>query len=192
MASVERRAEAQNVDVEYYDRPTLWFHWLTVVLVVLLFGTSLVWNYITPHDRTWRPLMESTHVSLGVIFALLIVLRIVWRVMGSRRLPAEAGISGLLSRIMYGVLYVLLAVESILGFVLRWAQGEDFSFFGLFPIPALMGQNRALAHSLEDWHNYVGWAIVVLALGHAAAALVHHYVLKDHVLAGMWMRRRRA
>jgi cytochrome b561 len=190
MGSVERRAEARAVDLEYYDGPTLWFHWLTAALVVLLFGTSLVWNYITPHDRTWRPLMESTHVSLGVVFAILILVRIVWRLTGSLRPPAEDGISGLLSRIMYGVLYVLLAAESILGFVLRWAQGEEFTFFGLFLIPTLMAQNRDLAHSLEDWHNYVGWAIVLLALGHAAAALVHHYVLKDKVLERMWMPRR--
>jgi len=52
-----------------------------------------------------------------------------------------------------------------------------------------MAQDRSLAHSLEDWHNYVGWGIVILALGHAAAALVHHYVLKDKVLGRMWMPR---
>jgi cytochrome b561 len=74
--------------------------------------------------------------------------------------------------------------------VLRWAQGEAFTFFGLFPIPALMAQDRPLAHTLQDWHNYVGWAIVILALGHAVAALVHHYVLKDQVLERMWRRRR--
>ena len=36
---------------------------------------------------------------------------------------------------MYGVLYVLPIAESVLGFVLRWYQGEDFQFFGLFPVP---------------------------------------------------------
>ena len=174
---------------EYYDTPTLIFHWLTVLLVVLLFGTSLVWNYLTPHDRFWRPLMESTHVSLGILFALLIVVRVIWRLTGSRRLPAEAGISGVLSRLMYGLLYVLLVAEAGLGFVLRWAQGEDFSFFGLFSMPALLARNRPLAHQLEDWHNWVGWAIVILSLGHAAAALVHHYVLKDQVLGRMLFNR---
>lgn len=189
MSDVEAAAEKRTVELEYYDRPTLWFHWLTVLMVVLLFGTSLLWNYATPRNRFWRPLLESSHVSLGVLFALLIVARIVWRLTGSRRLPAEAGWSGVLSQAMYAVLYVLLAVETVLGFVLRWAQGEPFTFFGLFPIPALMAQDRGLARLLEDWHNYAGWAIVILALGHAAAALVHHYVLKDRVLERMWVRR---
>src|SRR3954469_14299632 len=111
----EQAASAETLAAEYYDTPTLVFHWLTVVLVVLLFGTSLVWNYITPRDRFWRPLMESTHVSLGILFAILILARIVWRLTGMRRLPAEAGVAGILSKVMYAVLYVLLAAESILG-----------------------------------------------------------------------------
>ena len=28
--------------MEYYDAPTLLFHWLTVLFVVVLFGTSLL------------------------------------------------------------------------------------------------------------------------------------------------------
>jgi cytochrome b561 len=180
----------RTLQLEYYDAPTLVFHWLTALLVLVLFATSLIWKYVTPHNRVWRPLLESTHVSIGIFFALLIVLRIVWRLTGSRRLPAEAGLSGLLSRWMYVVLYVLLAVEAVLGFVLRWSQGEAFTFFGLFAIPAILPENRPLAHQVEEWHNWVAWAIVILALGHAAAALVHHYVLKDKVLDRMMLPRR--
>ena len=183
-------AGRRAAEIEFYDQPTLWFHWLTVLLVVLLFGTSLTWNYFLLHNRGWRPVLESTHVSLGVLFAFLIVIRIIWRLTGMRRLRPDTGISGALSRLMYAVLYVLLAAEALLGFTLRWSQGEEFTFFGLFSVPALMAQNRGLAHSLEDWHNWVAWAIIVLALGHAAAALVHHYVLKDHVLGRMWVHRR--
>src|SRR3569833_2403822 len=115
MAAQPTTSGERTVELDYYDRPTLWFHWLTVLLVVLLFGTSLIWNYVTPRDRSWRPFLESTHVSLGILFALLIVVRIVWRLTGSRRLPSPAGISGRLSRVMYLVLYALLAAESVLG-----------------------------------------------------------------------------
>ena len=183
-------ASAETLAAEYYDMPTLVFHWLTVVLVVLLFGTSFVWNYVTPRDRFWRPLLEGTHVSLGILFAVLVLCRVVWRVTGMRRLPAEVGISGILSRIMYGILYVLLVAEAVTGFVLRWLQGESFQFFGLFSVPVLMTPDRASAHRFEEIHNWTGWAIVVLSVGHAAAALIHHYVLKDHILARMLHRGR--
>jgi cytochrome b561 len=160
------------------------------VLVALLFGTSLLWNYVIPHDRFWRPLLEGTHVSLGILFAILILGRVVWRLTGMRRFPAEIGISGTLSRIMYGILYVLLVAEALTGFVLRWLQGESFRFFGLFSIPALMMPDRASAHQFEEIHNWIGWAIVILSAGHAAAAVVHHSILKDQVLGRMLHRAR--
>lgn len=175
---------------ERYDTTTLTLHWLTVLFVLALFGTSLVWNYITPHDRFWRPLMEGAHVSLGIAFAVLMAVRIVWRFTGMRRLAPETGPSAILSRLMYALLYLLLAAETVLGFGLRWLQGEAFTFFGLFTVPALLAQNRDLADVFEDLHNLTGWAIIVLSFGHAAAALLHRYVLKDDVLARMLWRRR--
>lgn len=177
---------------ERYDSATLVLHWLTVLFVLALFATSLIWNYITPHDRFWRPLMESTHVSLGIAFAVLIVVRIVWRFTGMRRLAPETGPSAALSRLMYVLLYLLLAAETALGFGLRWLQGEAFTFFGWFSVPALFAPNRDLADVFEDLHNLTGWAIIILSLGHAAAALFHRYVLKDDVLAKMLWRRQRS
>jgi len=174
--------------LEYYDKPTLIFHWLTALLVVVQFATAMIWNYVTPHDRYWRPLLEETHVSLGIILAAVIVLRVFWRFTGMRHLLPEAGISGVLSRIMYLLLYVLLVAEAVLGFILRWRQGEDFTFFGLFTVPALLGEEKAAAHTIEELHNWVGWAIIILAAGHAVAALVHHYILKDKVMARMSFR----
>lgn len=178
----------QAVEVETYDTPTLIFHWLTALLVVVLFGTSLIWN-TWPRDRSLRPLMESTHVSLGILFAVIIIARLAWRFTAARRLPAEAGPSGVLSRVMSVLLYLLLMLQISLGFVLRWVQGEEFAFFGLFSIPNPIGENRALEHPVENLHNWVAWTIVILAAGHAVAALFHHYVLRDQVLERMLFRR---
>jgi cytochrome b561 len=182
-------AHRPSVEREYYDVPTIIFHWLTVVFVLALMGTALVWNYWTPHDRFWRPLMESSHVSLGILFAALILARVIWRWTSGHRIARERDLSGILSRIMYSGLYVLLVLEAALGFVLRWLQGEDFQFFGFFSVPALIGQDRALAGLALEAHNWTAWAIIVLSFGHAAAALVHHYVLKDQVLQRMVYRR---
>ena len=189
---VIRAAEQRTTELEYYDTPTMMFHWLTVALVVLLMGTSLVWNYWTPHDRYWRPLMEGTHVSVGILFAVLIVGRVIWRLLGTRAVPAEVGLSGILSRAMYIILYILLVAEIILGFALRWFQGEEFQFFGLFSVPALLAPDKLLARQLEELHNWASWAIIVLASGHAIAALFHHYVLKDAVMRRMLYHRDRA
>jgi len=60
------------------------------------------------------------------------------------------------------------------------------SFFGLFAIPGPYGAlERATRHTLAEFHEYIGWAIVIIAFAHAMAALYHHYVLKDRVLGRM-------
>lgn len=177
------KAHTENGD--RYDGVTIGFHWLTALLVVVLFGTAWAWNN-APRTLHLRQPLETLHVSLGIAFAAVIVARLAWRLVGRRRLPGiEPGIAGLLSRAVHGGLYLLLAVQVALGFGLRWLQGEAFAFFGLFTMPPLMSPDRRLAHMLEDLHNLAGWTIVIVAGGHAAAALVHHFVRRDAVLGRM-------
>ncbi len=86
---------------------------------------------------------------------------------------------------MHWTLYALLTAQIILGFLYRWAQGEEFTFFGLFAVPAAFAPDRALSRAFDGFHYYIAWIIIVLAAGHAVAALLHHYVLKDGVLLRM-------
>jgi cytochrome b561 len=168
-----------------YDRITIGFHWVTAILMVVLFGTALYWNY-GPVERALRGSLESLHVSLGIALAGVLIGRLVWRALAGRRLPAVGNrVISAASRAVHALLYALLVLQVGLGFGLRWLQGEDFSFFGLFSIPSLFEQNRALAHNLETLHNWTAWTLVIVAGGHAAAALFHRYVLKDAVLRRM-------
>ena len=167
-----------------YDGVTIAFHWLTALLVVALFGSSLLWNYA---PRNWGlRWLEGTHVSLGIGLAAVLVARLVWRLVAGRRLASVGNaVSAPLSRLVHWVLYLLLAAQAGLGFTLRWFQGEDFSFFGLFDIPQLIASNRGLEHTIESLHNLTAWALIYVAGGHAIAALYHRYVLKDGVLRRM-------
>lgn len=168
-----------------YDRVTMTLHWLTAATVIVLFGTSLLWNYL-PRTVHWRGQLESLHISFGIILAAIFIGRALWRAFGGRHLvAADAGLAGLASKIVHWALYLLLAVQIALGFALRWLQGEEFSFFGLFSVPSLLASNRSLAHTFEDLHNLTAWTLIVVAGGHAAAALWHHYIVKDGVLRRM-------
>jgi cytochrome b561 len=167
-----------------YDAVTIGFHWVTALFVVAMFATGALREYA---PRAWHLFwIEGIHISIGIAFAAVLIGRLVWRLIGGRRLAAAAtDVTGRLSKLVHWLLYLLLAAQVALGFSLRWLQGEDFSFFGLFSIPSLLARDRALAHTIEDWHNWSAWALVILAGGHAAAALFHRYVLRDGVLRRM-------
>jgi cytochrome b561 len=166
-----------------YDRTTIVLHWLTALLVLVLFALAILWDFV---PRDVRKQMQSLHISLGIALAAVLAIRLAWRATRGRRLPlAVGGLQGKAAKAMHYVLYLLLAAQVVLGFAWRWAQAETFQFFGLFPLRFASVRNRPLSDVLGDLHDVVGWTIVVLAGLHAAVALIHHYVLKDGVLQRM-------
>ena len=166
-----------------YDRTTVTLHWLTALLVLALFALALFWDLL---PRDVRKQMQSLHISLGIVLAVVLVIRLAWRATRGRRLPlAIEGLQGKAARAMHYLLYLLLATQVVLGFVWRWAQAETFQFFGLFPLRFATVRNGPLSHTIGNLHDIIGWTIVILAGLHAAMALVHHYVLKDGVLRRM-------
>lgn len=168
-----------------YDRVTIAFHWGTALCVVLLFSSSYWWNAL-PGGTPLRKSLQAFHVSIGILFVLVFLGRVLWRWTHGRKLaPANTGAMRLLSSGMHGLLYLLLVAQVVLGFALRWAQGEEFYFFGTFSIPEVLGPSKRWAKTFEMLHNDNAWIIVVLAAGHAVAALTHHYAFKDGVLRRM-------
>jgi cytochrome b561 len=174
---------AAGDDRTVYDNFTIALHWLTVVLVLAQFALAETWSWFA---RPTRHLMIVTHMSFGIILSAVIVIRIVWRLTpGHRIAPAVSGWVEMASRAVHYLLYAMLAAEAVLGFVLRWSGNEAMSFFGLLLPPPFAPFSKPAHHLVGELHNLNGWAIIILAAGHAAAALYHHYVLRDRVLSRM-------
>jgi cytochrome b561 len=168
---------------DHYGRVAVILHWLTVVLVLGQLTLALIWDFF---PRPERHLFIATHMSLGMTLGAVVVFRLVWRLMPAHWIaPASHGLDELAARTVQFLLYALLVTQALLGFRLRWSGGEAMNFFGL-QIPSPMeAWSKAANHDVGEIHEKVGWAIVILAAGHAAAALYHHFVRKDQVLARM-------
>lgn len=173
-----------------YDHVSIALHWTTAALVVANFALAHMWDWFA---KPTRELMENTHMSFGVLLSAVIVLRLVWRwIPGHQVASIQAWWIRAASRATHYLLYALLVTEAALGFAFRWGAGRPMEFFGL-GIPPLTGElARPLRHQLRELHDWVGWAIIILAGLHALAALYHHYVLKDGVLRRMLPVRGRA
>jgi cytochrome b561 len=183
---------AAGDDRTRYDGVAISLHWLTVFLVLANFVLGQTWGAFA---KPTRHLMVATHMSFGILLAIVVVARVVWRLTpGHHVSPARSGAAGLAAKGVHYLLYGLLALEAVLGFVLRWSGGEAMSFFGL-AIPSPMATvSPATNDMIGDLHNWNGWAIIILAAGHAGAALYNHVVIKNDVLRRMLpqVARRRA
>ena len=170
-----------------YDGLAMALHWLTALLVVGLFALAEIWGFV-PRGTPLRHAMQSLHISLGLTLAAVFLVRLVWRNTGARRMaPLIGGAQRLAAQAMHYGLYGLLAVQIVLGFLFRWAEGPA-GFFGLFAIPSPLVISKAMHHEIGFLHDKVAWVIIILAGGHATIALAHRYIFRDQVLQRMLPR----
>jgi len=167
-----------------YDNVAIALHWSVAVLVIVQFALAETWDWFA---KPTTKAMESVHISLGVLLTALILARIAWRLVPAhKRFSLQSGWVRIASKAVHYLLYALLVTQAGLGFAFRWAQGHAVEFFGLFAIAGPFGEmERPARRLLHELHEYVGWAIIIIALAHALAALYHHYVLKDRLLERM-------
>jgi cytochrome b561 len=168
---------------QVYDARTIALHWAVAVLVTAMWmlGQGIDWF---PKGAP-RMQARSVHILAGVVLALLLVVRVVWRLHGGRRLAAAS--PGWAGRLQVGghlLLYSLLLCTVALGLTSAWVRGD--SILGLFTIPAFDPNDHALREEVVDWHGLAANSLLALAALHAAFALFHHFVRRDGVLQRMW------
>lgn len=172
----------------HYDGRTIFYHWTIAALVVVQWVEGQLIGYM-PRGPL-RTDVWSLHIVVGVVLGVLLIGRIVWRLTRGRRLPPSDGpLLEMGAKAAHYALYALLIAVVILGIVVTWGMG--FPLFNVLHIPLLDPQNPKLGSGLVGWHGMVANWILIVACVHAAAALFHHYVWRDGVLARMlpWAER---
>ncbi|WP_424362395.1 cytochrome b [Methylocystis parvus] len=169
-----------------YSPPAQVFHWLTVVCVAAAWTLGVLGDEL-PRGSI-RHMGEFTHIMFGETVVLLLLLRLTWRIV-SPAPPLEATRFGapaaLATKFGHLAIYALLLAVPVVGVVTLFHGGEALSLFGILDIPSPWLKNRELKHYSKEIHELLAHLLVVLALLHAAAALAHHYLLKDRTLKRM-------
>jgi cytochrome b561 len=121
---------------------------------------------------------------LGVTLLGVFVTRVTWRLHRGRSLPAAGNaLMELAARLVHWGLYLLIGTTLVLGLTNVCVRGDVV--FNLFTVPAFDPANKSLRNLIGAWHALVADAILILAGFHAAAALFHHFILRDSVLRRM-------
>ncbi len=168
------------IGAETYDRTTVALHWITALSVVVLWiiGQTADWIPDGPVNTAYW----SVHVVLGFVLSAVLAWRIVWRGSAGRHISAaDAGILHVFAKATHYLLYALLLAVVILGVVNAFVRG--YNLFDLVNLPQV--GDRAWRRHITQWHGLAANILLGLALFHASAALVHHFLWKDGVLGRM-------
>ncbi len=159
-------------------------HWLMAALILCLLGIGTVMIFLPKGGL--RGDVYDIHKQVGTVVLALAAIRLGWRMaMGAPALPAAmAPREQLVAHAGHLGLYLLMFAMPIAGIVMSQAGGHPVTLLGM-PLPTVVGKDSGLHELAEDAHLVLAWAIGLLVAAHAAAALRHHYALKDDVLRRM-------
>ncbi len=83
------------------------------------------------------------------------------------------------------LLYALLIAVPVTGWWISDTSRIPFKLFGSVPVPDLMDADKASSELAASVHEFLTISLVVLVGVHVAAALRHHFMLKNDTLKRM-------
>jgi cytochrome b561 len=170
--------------VSRYDPFARLLHWLIVALLIAQYVVA--WTMPGIHRGTQPVGLVAWHLELGTAIIAVMSVRIVWRLL--RREPdviEGTPFTRQAAWFTHGLLYVLLIVQPVMGWVNASYRGWSVTLFGVIPLPRLSPVGSPLGHVMGDVHQLLAWGLLGLVGLHVAAALYHQFVLRDGVLQRM-------
>jgi len=162
------------------------FHWLTAALVLTSIPIGLTMVNVPNLGSTGDTLFHL-HRSIGALVLLITVMRLIYR-LGHPAPPLPADMPALqqsAARATHWALYALLIVQPIMGWIATSAYRAPVLFFWMFELPPIWKEDRPFSEAMFRVHMSVGIVIAALICVHIAAALYHHFIVKDRVLMSM-------
>ena len=160
-------------------------HWLIAALIVVQASLGLIGLELPLGMEKLATL--ARHKSIGITILALAAIRLLWRWMNpTPALPGNLGpFERFLARFTHAGLYVLLLALPLTGWIMSSARGFPVSWFNLAQLPDLVSKSRTLYRVMVEVHATLATALGLIVALHIAAALKHHFVLKDDTLRRM-------
>ena len=162
-------------------------HWLMALLV------AIAYLLIEQRGLFSRGSVGKAAMIQGHFWTGLTIFVLAWWRLAVRRREGAPPVTPALDRwrafaasTLHVAFYLFFLVQPMLGLATAWSDGKAVLIpFTNIALPALLAENKALAHTLEDLHGTVGevfyWVIGI----HVLAAVWHHFVRKDDTLRRM-------
>lgn len=164
---------------ERYSRGAITFHWTIALLVIVNLVIGIGHDYI-PALKAWM----AAHKAIGITVLVLTFGRVAWR-FAHRPPPLPADVRPWergVAHATHWTLYLLLLAMPLSGWAMvSGPERRPLTWFGAFDIPYLP-VSKAGSEIGGNAHGLLGWLMLALVVLHVAAALRHHFLLRDTTL----------
>ena len=148
------------------------------------FGVGLYMTSLPLSPQRVR--LYNWHKWAGAVIITLSFVRLAWRLTHRppAQLPMPAWQRGA-AHATHGLMYALFFAVPLAGWAYSSAVGFPIVVFGVLPLPDFVPVDKALAAQIKPWHGWLAYLLAAVATLHVAAALKHHFVDGDGLLARM-------
>lgn len=159
-------------------------HWSSALLIISLLILGL-WMVTLTYYSQWYYPAPNLHKSLGIIFAVLLILRMTWRWISTQPHSHGEEWEKRLAHFSHIFIYLLLLSIVISGYLIVTAADVGISVFNLFDIPALNLPINRQADIAGWWHRWMSYLLIALITLHIGAAVKHQFINRDGTLSRM-------
>jgi cytochrome b561 len=178
------REPTLQTPVARYTRTAAALHWLLGAAITANFALGAYMHEL-PLTPT-RLELFNFHKWAGITILALSALRLLWRLAHAPPPPLPMPALQLrLAQAVHAALYLLFFAVPLAGWAYSSAAGFPVVVFGMLPLPDFVAPDRALAETLKGLHQTLALLLGALVVGHVAAALKHHWLDRDGLLARM-------
>ncbi len=168
-----------------YASPAIALHWFMALILLagLALGLYMVGLPLSPNKLKFY----SWHKWIGITAFILLAIRIIYRsIQRPPELPKQMStLQQWVAHAGHFALYFLMFAIPITGWLMSSASGFQTIYFGIMPIPDLIGKNSGLAQLLKQTHAILNYALIAAVVGHILAVIKHQLIDKDNLLARM-------
>lgn len=164
-----------------YDRVQISLHWLLALIILAMIGLGLYMvelpkqSELPPGEESVRAFYFLLHKSLGLTAAMLIIIRVIWRL--THKAPALPDTISKWQQkaagIVQGLLYAVMIAMPISGYLQSMYSSYDTKFWGIV-VPRLAEADNAMRDTFSEVHEILAISFIALITLHLAAVIKHH------------------
>jgi len=171
--------------ISVFNYPRRLLHWLIAGLVAV--QVPLAWTMIDQPLGPDKVANYGLHKSMGILLFGLGAVRVITALLTNRpELPSSMpGILRIISRVNELVLFIIVLLMPLTGWLMSSAANFPVNFFGLFTLPDIVEPDKQLFQSLQIAHRLQSYVLLALVTVHTLAALRHLLIVRDNVVYTM-------
>ncbi|MFW5427450.1 MAG: cytochrome b [Methylophagaceae bacterium] len=163
-----------------YDRVQIILHWLIALALFFMIGLGLYMvelpkqSELPPGEESVRAFYFLMHKSMGLTVAMLIVLRVLWR-LTHKAPPLPDTVSKWQQRaagVVHGMIYVLMVAMPLSGYLQSMFSKYDTKFWGIV-LPRMAEADKATREQFTEVHEILAFLLIGLIVIHIVAAIKH-------------------